>query len=690
MKSTCLMSIVVFLLAISPVTGLAQTPHDLFQQALVKERAEGNLEEAIQLYQRVVAEAGNDRAIAAKALVQVGRCYEKLGNEKAHEAYERVLREYADQTESVANARTRLALLEQALSRPEERGPTFRQIWDDAVDAFFMGSPSPDGRYLSYVDWDNFANLGIRDLVEGENRLLTNNDSWDAGEMAYQSVFSPDGRRLAYTWQNKEGHGELRIIGIEGGTPRILCTGVGWSVPASWSSDGSQILALLGQQETVDIVLVTVQDGSVNKLKSIPSRGFAGIRMSLSPDGKYIAYSFSPREGLVNRDIYLLDSDGRRQVPLVEHPADDVILGWEPGGKRVLFKSDRTGSVDIWDIQVVGGRPQGDPRLVRPAIGNIGTLGLTREGAFYYGLHSGWSDIFFAELDPETGEVLSEPVNAIQQNEGYNSSPDWSPDGQYLVCRSSTGGGVERGVALLIRSFPAEEIRELIPKRVGSLNFHFLRWSPDGRSILGVGSDEEGQYGYLFAIDAQTGHAEIIARKGIEGVISQPNWAPDGSTVYYVESGSRGCRIMRHEIRTGMKEELLRYSSIGIIHYLTLSPDGRWLAAFIGDAVKIISVAGGDPRVLIQVKDIRTIAWTRDGRYLLYGRNRDDSEDMVELWRIPANGGESQKLDLAMSNLMHMRVHPDGRGIAFTGSQQPEKIEIWVMENFLPPPEEKL
>jgi hypothetical protein len=55
------------------------------------------------------------------------------------------------------------------------------------------------------------------------------------------------------------------------------------------------------------------------------------------------------------------------------------------------------------------------------------------------------------------------------------------------------------------------------------------------------------------------------------------------------------------------------------------------------------------------------------------------------LWRVPAAGGQAEKLDLGMINLMHMRVHPDGRQIVFTAGDRPEKAEIWVLENFLEP-----
>jgi hypothetical protein len=41
----------------------------------------------------------------------------------------------------------------------------------------------------------------------------------------------------------------------------------------------------------------------------------------------------------------------------------------------------------------------------------------------------------------------------------------------------------------------------------------------------------------------------------------------------------------------------------------------------------------------------------------------------------------------------HLRIHPDGRQIAFTskpriaatGKLQTDKVEIWTLENFLPP-----
>src|SRR5579859_721474 len=108
----------------------AQSGYDLFQKALVKERAEGDLKGAIPMFQRVVSEAGANRELAAKALVEMGGCYEKLGQGEAQKAYERVLRDYPDQSAEASEARARLAALEHGGTHGTEL--VTRRIWAGA------------------------------------------------------------------------------------------------------------------------------------------------------------------------------------------------------------------------------------------------------------------------------------------------------------------------------------------------------------------------------------------------------------------------------------------------------------------------------------------------------------------------------------------------------------------------------
>ena len=86
MKKSSILLIVSLLLIFSIVILAQQNGYDLFQKALTKERVEGNLEEAISLYQRIIAEI-QDESIAAKAQLRIGNCYEKLGEEKTEASY---------------------------------------------------------------------------------------------------------------------------------------------------------------------------------------------------------------------------------------------------------------------------------------------------------------------------------------------------------------------------------------------------------------------------------------------------------------------------------------------------------------------------------------------------------------------------------------------------------------------------
>src|SRR5580704_18199654 len=107
-RSHVKLKILVAVLVFGAVSGTAAFAADsgaeLFQKAVTQERAAGNLEEAIKLYQRVAKEFASDRPLAAKALVQEARCYEKLGQDKAVKIYDQVARDYGDQRELAATA----------------------------------------------------------------------------------------------------------------------------------------------------------------------------------------------------------------------------------------------------------------------------------------------------------------------------------------------------------------------------------------------------------------------------------------------------------------------------------------------------------------------------------------------------------------------------------------------------------
>ncbi|NIS66412.1 MAG: tetratricopeptide repeat protein, partial [Gemmatimonadales bacterium] len=129
MNAISRVTIALSLALLGAASATAQTGHDLFQQALVKERADGDLRGAIAIYERIVDEFTSDRALTAKSLVQMGQCYEKLGSTEAERAYRRVVREFQDQNDLVVRAQSRLAALQRAARAEEDVRLTTHQVW---------------------------------------------------------------------------------------------------------------------------------------------------------------------------------------------------------------------------------------------------------------------------------------------------------------------------------------------------------------------------------------------------------------------------------------------------------------------------------------------------------------------------------------------------------------------------------
>lgn len=585
---------------------------------------------------------------------------------------------------------------------PKEDPTAFRvkKVWDKTVDSYFMGAPSPDGKYLTYSD--EYMGLGVRDILKGENRFLLQNKSWANAEYCYNSIFSPDGSQVAYICQVKDRLTQLRIVNSDGTSTRILRDGQDLTdyLPFGWTADGKYILAHSvgssgrdsGSSASDDavsgIAFISALDGSIKIKKTLPFRVPWAAKLSLSPDGSYIAGTYLPAADSAAKNIFLLAVGGDAEATFIEHPADDTVIGWSPDGRQVLFTSDRTGAVGIWAVRVSEGKAQGAPELVRANLGNLRPLGLSRDGKLFYGISTGSSDVFIAPIDPASGEVQGPPVKAVSKYETFNASPDWSPDGLFLACHSTRGIPDNESPVLLIRSMRTGEVRELTPKTPGGrLAPYYLRWSPDGRTIIGTGRDENGQVGALLSIDSRTGETKVLARADAQtdgkGNIIALDWSSDGKSINFVRIGNEFRRICNLDLKTGVETEIDRFAKASGPFWLASSPDGSQLAFFAEGKLKIQSRSGTTPQDIGVAGGGTVLAWMADGKTILFGKSREGSKDVIELWSVPATGGQPRKTGLSMSRLLVPRVSPDGKHIAFMASEQPAKSEIWVLENFL-------
>ncbi|MBM3311194.1 MAG: hypothetical protein FJY80_06775, partial [Candidatus Aminicenantes bacterium] len=507
------------------------------------------------------------------------------------------------------------------------------------------------------------------------------------------SIFSPDGKQIAYSWGFTDNMSNLCMIRLDGSGHRILYKDEEPAVidPDDWSPDGKYILAtLLKKNDTTQIVLVSVEDGSERVLKTFTRQW---PKPCLSPDGHYIAYDIPQKENRRQRDIYLISIDGKREIPLVEHPADDRVLGWAPSGKWILFSSDRTGTVDGWLIPVAEGQAQGEPQLIKIDLGQISAMGFTEKGSFYYRKGTWMFYIYAAALDLETGKILIPPKKVIQRVLPLNASPDLSSDGKYLAFISEGALGSSRPDSGAITICPLETGQE----RSFSLELsqlYRLRWFPDGHFVLIQGLKKKDRWGF-YRIDTQTGDISPIVQDEPDISNTDPaGISPDGKTLYYrriVESKELH-QIVARDIETSSERELYHLAAPALVMNPVLSPEGRHLVFFVreksrDDVLLVIPVEGGEARELIRVKppesiDFISLAWTPDGSQILFGRRSAQIPGKSELCRISVEGGEHQRLGLTIDNLYHLRVHLDGQRIVYTAGEY--KAEIWAMENFLP------
>src|SRR5512139_3738805 len=103
----------------------------LLQKAILLETVDGNLQAAIDQYKKIVAENGTNRAVAARALLRLAGCYEKLGRNEAQKTYQQLIDAYPEQVETVRLALEQLSMLRRTgeLVEKGDRQPAIRLLW---------------------------------------------------------------------------------------------------------------------------------------------------------------------------------------------------------------------------------------------------------------------------------------------------------------------------------------------------------------------------------------------------------------------------------------------------------------------------------------------------------------------------------------------------------------------------------
>jgi Tol biopolymer transport system component len=191
-------------------------------------------------------------------------------------------------------------------------------------------------------------------------------------------------------------------------------------------------------------------------------------------------------------------------------------------------------------------------------------------------------------------------------------------------------------------------------------------------------------------VNIASGHAELLhqtAAKDDRFVSTRPDLSADGNTIFYFEAPGQPVRF---DIDSRRETKL---TPVGTGSWgrrplsLAVSPDGAQIAYIAGHSLAVAPAAGGESRELIHFTDGSSprelmdglgLAWSPDQRYLFFVK-----PEIRAIWRVPVSGGEAENIGISMHRIRALRIHPDGRRLAFD-SVIDAPSEVWALENFLP------
>jgi Tol biopolymer transport system component len=710
MKRTSLLLIATVTAAI--LAAQNKTPEAALGAALHQEEVKGDLNGAIAAYQKLLTSRGLSHKVAAEALYHLGLCYQKLGDTKSRQAFERLVSEFGDTPWA---ARVKIADLRAA--QPGRQTTTV--VWSGG-NAENEGSVSPDGRFISYPDWKT-GNLAVHDVVTGTDRQITTAGTWERGNSAFaeESAISRDGKQIAYCWyEAKTNRFDLRVASLTGDpNPRKIFESaeMRFIMPTDWSPDGKWI-AVTMEPENSDartgqparpglkaaMGLVGVQDGSLRVLKTMDwtAPGNGSWKILFSPDGKYVAYDRITGSNNGQRGVFAMVLAGGREFPVAASTGNDRLAAWSPDGKQILFTSNRAGAIGLWAIAFSGAAPQGQPQLLKPDLGSNLVVGMTAAGALYYfqGSSRDLPGIRVAGFDMATGQLTSQPKALAGDYSGEGSSwPAWSPDGKRLayVCEKPEGSGSRFSIKIYaIDTGDTREYQSMLGKPGN------MRWEKDGTSLL----VNEGNA--LYRVNVQNGEASMVTTRRSGGQQNSMELSPDGKTVYYARQDGPEKAFLAVDLGSGSEREIIRRTNLGGLNF---SPDGRHFATASIDPTDharvflIVPVDGGSPRAVIRVTGeseaeaqknflngfMTMWAWAPDSQSLLIRKRSGGSP--VELWQGFVDGREARRISAKIEPALAsggIRLSPDGRQVTFvaSGSSTTERApaRIVVLENFLP------
>lgn len=503
MRSILVATVTLALALTWTAAGHAQrTAEELYQAGLYQEEVAGDLQRAIEIYRSVLRAHPQSRVAGAMAQLHIGLCYEALGLAEAQRAYQRVIDQFADQSDAVRQARARLAALRPAAAAAPGRGPVARRLLSGAdtdINNLDDMVPSPDGRRVAYSQMGTDGALYLRDLASGAVELLAPGlpAAWN-----WAPVWSPDGGRLAYYAGDQQAR-SLAIKIMDVASKRVEATfpvDVRFFRTMDWSRDGRYLLCRRPaptRSGPTSLVLIAVGSGTFTTLVDTVA---PMAKASFSPDGRFVTYTAGQGEGT---SVFVTAVAGGERRQITDAPSSFSV--WSPDGRAIAYRRAN----GIWVVPVLNGAVNGTPRLAYTTEAGHPTA-WTEAGGLYLVAYNSESVPYQIAVDSTTSQPGAAGAQEVRGHPDGLSQFAWSPD----MRRIAYAGMGE------ITIYAADR-QTLTRYEVSAQGIAWdLWWSADGREVLSA-PDVRSRPGTVLALDPSTGRVrEPFPRVAGAGVIS--------------------------------------------------------------------------------------------------------------------------------------------------------------------------
>jgi tricorn protease len=381
-----------------------------------------------------------------------------------------------------------------------------------------------------------------------------------------------------------------------------------------------------------------------------------------SPDGMMIAYTGNYNG---NDDVYVVSASGGEPTRLTYHPGEDVVVGWTPDGKNVLFASQRASFSDPMQFYTVGTNGGFPAELPLPmgAAGSYSPDGTHLAYVPNFQWEPYWKQYHGGQTTPVwIANLADSSVVEIPRNNSNDRNPMWVGDTIYflsdrngpmtlfaydlktkkitevvhnngfdIVSACAGPGGIvyEQFGSLHIYDFATHSSHEIhvnIAADMPQLRPHFQKLSADDIEHAGISPTGKRAvfeaHGEILTVPADKG--DIRNLTGSPAVADRdPAWSPDGNSVAWFsdESGEYALHIRdQHGLEPVRKINLGQPPSF--YYNPTWSPDSAKIA-YCDKRLNLwyVDVTNGVP-VKVDTdyyeESLFHIAWSPDGRWLTY------------------------------------------------------------------------